>query len=218
MESQLDLCRITDVARRLGVHLAVPQSECGRDRPTRDLPNCVPSLTLGAKEIAPLTMAAAYASFAAGGIHCDPYPVRTIEASGSTPGLRTAAFTASARCARAVDRDVADGVTAALREVIAQGTAAGIRPLPWDAAGKTGTTDGPYDSWFVGYTAQRSTAVWVADPGRPGAGGTVDRRLLRRITVGGSYHDTIYGATIAAPLWKQVMTAAMRGQPRTNLP
>jgi membrane peptidoglycan carboxypeptidase len=218
MESQLDLCDVRDIAGRLGVHLAQPSSECGADRPTTRLPSCVPSLTLGVKEIAPLTMAAAYAGFASGGVYCRPFAVTSIERSGADPGRRTAVKVPQPSCARALDPDVAHGVTAALTQVVEQGTAAGIKPLPWPAAGKTGTTDGPYDSWFVGYTAERSTAVWVADPGRVGAGGAVGRQQLTSITVGGHRYPIIYGATIAAPIWKDVMIAAMDGLPRADLP
>jgi membrane peptidoglycan carboxypeptidase len=165
METQLDLCTIRDVAGRLGVHLAVPSVECGEDQPTTRLPSCVPSLTLGVKEIAPLTMAAAYAGFASGGLYCRPFPVMSLRRAGTNPGEQVPVQVPGRSCSRAVDASVARGVTTALTQVIAQGTAVGIQPLPWPAAGKTGTTDGPYDSWFVGYTAQRSTAVWVADRG-----------------------------------------------------
>ena len=65
-----------------------------------------------------------------------------------------------------------------------------------------GTTDGPYDSWFVGYTAQRSTAVWVGDPGRTVKGHPTGKRLTN-VTVGGRYYPVVYGASIAAPIWKQ---------------
>jgi membrane peptidoglycan carboxypeptidase len=218
MESRLDLCDIRDTAGRLGVHLAVPSQECGADRPTTRLPSCLPSLTLGVKEIAPLTMAAAYAGFASGGIYCWPYAVASIQRAGAGPGLFVPVTVPAQSCARALDEDVAHGVTSALTQVIAKGTAAGIKPLPWPAAGKTGTTDGPYDSWFVGYTAQRSTAVWVADPGRARQSGTVGRRRLTDITVDGRSHAIVYGSTIAAPLWKDVMIPMMKGLPRTALP
>jgi membrane peptidoglycan carboxypeptidase len=98
--------------------------------------------------------------------------------------------------------------------VLTQGTAAAVGPLnPWPSAGKTGTTDGPYDTWFVGYTAQRSTAVWVGDPGS-----SASRRRLTNITVNHRYYGTVFGASIAAPIWKDVMTTAMSGLPAQPLP
>jgi membrane peptidoglycan carboxypeptidase len=217
MESQLDLCDIAATAQALGVHLAAPETECG-SRATQNLPTCVPSLTLGVKNIAPLTMAAAYAGFASGGIYCAPTAITTMTKPGSAPGKPDPVKVPGSSCRRALDKSVASGVNTALSQVLERGTAASTGPLdPWPSAGKTGTTDGPYDSWFVGYTAQRSTAVWVADPGHI-SHGRLDRRELTGISVAGDYYGTIFGATIAAPTWKQVMNAAMSGLPARDLP
>jgi membrane peptidoglycan carboxypeptidase len=121
-------------------------------------------------------------------------------------------------CRAALDPPVASGVTQALTHVLTDGTAAAVGPLnPWPSAGKTGTTDGPYDTWFVGYTAQRSTAVWVGDPGRMVNGANVRRRLTD-ITVNGQYYPTVFGASIAAPIWKQVMNTAMQPFAPQSLP
>lgn len=218
MESRLDLCDIADLAQSLGVHLAAPERECNQSEASTDLPTCVPSLTLGVKNIAPLTMAAAYAGFASGGIYCKPLAITAITKPGSSPGHAAKVSVPGPTCHRVLGRSVASGVSTALEQVLVRGTAANAGPLdPWPSAGKTGTTDGPYDSWFVGYTAQRSTAVWVADPGHVKSG-QLDRRRLTGIRVAGHYVGTVYGATIAAPTWKQVMKAAMAGLPARKLP
>jgi membrane peptidoglycan carboxypeptidase len=221
MESRLDLCDIAGTAHRLGVHLAAPEAECGQNnggRPSTRLPTCVPSLTLGVKNIAPLTMAAAYAGFASGGVYCAPTAIDRMTRPGAAPGSEVPVTMPGRTCARALQRSAASGVNTALEQVLQRGTAAAVGPLrPWPSAGKTGTTDGPYDSWFVGYTAQRSTAVWVADPGRV-VKGQLHRRRLTHITVAGDYRPIIYGATIAAPIWKAVMNAAMTGLPARRLP
>ena len=218
MESQLDLCDVTALAGRLGVHLAVPGTDCG-PTPTQALPSCVPSLTLGVKEIAPLTMAAAYAGFASGGVYCRPLAVAGLARAGAEPGTSVPVGVPGPRCSRALDPDVAHGVTQALTHVLTEGTASAVGPLDgWPSAGKTGTTDGPYDTWFVGYTAQRSTAVWVADPGRPGSGGRTARRRLADLTVAGTSYGIVYGASIAAPIWKRAMTGAMAGLPSLSWP
>ena len=217
MESRLDLCDVTDLAGRLGVHLAVPGRACGPGATTR-LPTCVPSLTLGVAEIAPLTMAAAYAGFASGGIWCRPLAVVSVQRAGPEPGGLPPVAVPGPACSRAVEPVVARGVTTALTQVLTRGTAAAVGPLSgWPSAGKTGTTDGPYDTWFVGYTAQRSTAVWVADPGRATPDG-VRRQRLRDVTVAGRTYGTVYGASLAAPIWKDVMEAAMRGLPARPWP
>ena len=71
-------------------------------------------------------------------------------------------------------------VTDILKTVLDAGTAAG-HDIPCPAAGKTGTTDGQTDAWFVGYTPRISTAVWVGYPdSRTSMGSVRFRRQLRR--------------------------------------
>jgi membrane peptidoglycan carboxypeptidase len=216
MESRLDLCDITATAGRLGVHLASPQQLCSaKAAPTTTLPTCLPSLTLGVVPISPLTMAAAYAGFASGGTYCPPVMVSEIRqrSPDGSPGTSPVPVSGPS-CSQALSPDVASGVDRALGHVLTDGTAAAVGPLSrWPSAGKTGTTDGPYDSWFVGYTAQRSTAVWVGDPGS-----AAGRRELRNVEVGGRYYDVVYGASIAAPIWKDLMEAAQQGLPSQPLP
>jgi len=220
METRLDLCTIAKTAQSLGVHLASPQpSVCtAGGTATTDLPTCLPSLTLGVEDIAPLTMAAGYAGFASGGTYCAPLPVTSVSTRGLGGGKPKTVLTAKPSCTDVLSPQVASGVSTALEQVLQRGTAASTGPLsPWQSAGKTGTTDGPYDSWFVGYTAQRSTAVWVGDPGRVSHGRSTRVRLTN-LTVGGRYYPQIYGASIAAPIWKSVMETAMQNLPPVPLP
>jgi membrane peptidoglycan carboxypeptidase len=219
MESELDLCDVAKTAESLGVHLAAPAQECSATgKPDTKLATCLPSLTLGVEPIAPLTMAAAYTAFASGGTFCTPTPVISMTEAAADGLHRTSVRVPGSTCTQALSPQVASGVNTALKQVLTQGTAAAVGPLSsWPSAGKTGTTNGPYDSWFVGYTAQRSTAVWVADPGQNGDGATTRRRLTG-ITAGGRYYGTLYGATLAAPIWKDMMTSAMQGLPAAPLP
>jgi membrane peptidoglycan carboxypeptidase len=216
METQLDLCDIANTAQSLGVHLAFSIKQCTStgDRSSTDLPVCFPSLTLGVEDIAPLTMAAAYAGFASGGTYCTPVPISSITKIGSDGVTQAQVSVPGSTCTTALTSSVASGVNTALEPVLTSGTAAAVGPLnPWPSAGKTGTTNGPQDTWFVGYTAQRSTAVWVGDPGS-GNG----RKTLRNITVAGHYWPTVFGASIAAPIWKDTMDAAMKNLPAEDLP
>jgi membrane peptidoglycan carboxypeptidase len=219
MESQLDLCDIAETAESLGVHLAAPAQACSSTKPAdTKLATCLPSLTLGVEGISPLTMAAAYAGFASGGTYCPPVPVISLSGPAADGIARTKIRAPGSDCTEALSSSVAEGVNTALKQVLTQGTAASVGPLdPWPAAGKTGTTNGPYDSWFVGYTAQRSTAVWVADPGQTDDGSTTRERLTG-VSVDGNYYGTIYGATLAAPIWKDLMTSAMEDLPSEPLP
>jgi membrane carboxypeptidase/penicillin-binding protein len=102
---------------------------------------------------------------------------------------------------------VANGVAQILKAVIAKGTAAGNalaggRP----AAGKTGTTDSEKQSWFVGFTPQFTTAVWVGTPYSP--------QGMSNLQLGSKFYGgPIFGATVAAPTWKLIMDQISTGLP-----
>jgi membrane peptidoglycan carboxypeptidase len=114
-----------------------------------------------------------------------------------------------ANCKQALDKDVANTVNLGLSKVFSPGgTGAGIGGLPGrPASGKTGTTNNSVDAWFAGYTPQLATAVWVGDPDIYHGG----QRPMRSITINGVYHRSVFGATIAGPIWKKIMTTASKG-------
>lgn len=216
IESRLDLCDIVDTASKLGVHLASAPTKGSRcsnysDKNPLVLPNCYPSLTLGPLSISPLTMATAYAAFAADGEFCESRPVAAITSSSGEPQK-----IAERSCRQAITPEVARGVTYGLKSVLAKGTGSGLgigRP----AAGKTGTADQSSNTWFVGFTPFLSTAVWVADPNTyPGHADTSGQRPLHGITVNGRHYRTIYGATIAGRIWSNIMKNASKGLPAKN--
>jgi penicillin-binding protein 1B len=146
----------------------------------QQLPAIFPSLALGAIEATPAQVAGAYAIFATGGIA----PLLQTE---------TDAPTVSRRIARA---DTTRLVTAMMRAVLNEGTGRGVRAAGFtaDAAGKTGTTDGLRDAWFVGFTSDLLAVVWVGlDDGQP---------------LG------LTGAQAALPLWTAFMKRATEEVPR----
>jgi len=124
------------------------------------------SLTLGAREQTPLEMASAYATFAARGRWCPPTGVASVvTADGRT-------LTAPERCEQVLDPAVADTVTSLLVPAVATGTGTAAQVPGRAVAGKTGTTQNHGAAWFVGYTPDLSTSVWVgtdvqAPRGRP---------------------------------------------------
>jgi membrane peptidoglycan carboxypeptidase len=223
MEKQLDLCKIRKTAENLGVHLAAPRSdEC--DRKKRDagilttrLPTCIPALTLGVASISPMTLAGAYAGFADSGNFCKPTAVLQILDRDKKP-LKIP----GAGCKQTIDKDVANGVNLGLSRALTNGTASRVGVLPdgRPASGKTGTTNDSVDTWFVGYTRQLATAVWVGDPytyptGAEDRNGNpiMARKSLNYRTINGVRQGSVYGATFAGLIWKKIMVPAVEGMP-----
>jgi membrane peptidoglycan carboxypeptidase len=160
------------------------------------------AFTLGANEVSPLAMAGAYATFAARGLYCPPNPVLEVrDAAGNQIGLP------AAPCTQALEREVADTVNQVLRGVIdgpSRGRTGKGASIGRPAAGKTGSTNGSKAAWFVGYTPQLATSVWVGKPV------PVD---LKRIRIGGRYYPQVYGGTLPASIWQRAMREAVRGTP-----
>jgi membrane peptidoglycan carboxypeptidase len=186
---KIGMSKVADAARAAGVPV---------DARSQDLP----TLPLGVVSTNPEQMAGAYATFAAHGQRADPYTVAAVEQGGRT----VYAHQKAAR--QAFSADVADEVTRALQDVVADGSGAeaalgdGV-----DVAGKTGTTDLPGDgsklgsAWFVGYTPGLSTAVAVW-------GQRDDGSLTAINGMGGR---TVGGGAVAAPLWSDYMGRVVAG-------
>jgi membrane peptidoglycan carboxypeptidase len=85
------------------------------------------------------------------------------------------------------------------------GTEAGLGPSR-PSAGKTGTTDGRYAAWFVGYTPNMAGAVWVGDPAH--------ERQMVNIVIGGERYPKVFGGRVPGPIWRDMMTGALEGKPR----
>ena len=121
------------------------------------LPN-FPAMALGAIEVTPLELVAAYAPFGNGGLKVHPRLVRRIEAADGT--LLWSAEIAPADTV--MDARDAYQITSMLRGVVDGGTAKTIRDagVKGPVAGKTGTTNNATDVWFVGYTPTLVAGVW----------------------------------------------------------
>ncbi|WP_419841524.1 transglycosylase domain-containing protein [Candidatus Poriferisodalis sp.] len=142
-----------------------------------------PSISLGAQEMSPLEQAVAYGTFANGGVRMEPYYVTRIENS-----FGEVLYEHVPRGRRVVSSTTADWVTAVLAQNVRSGT--GTRSALESgqvSAGKTGTTQSFHDAWFVGYTPQMATAVWMGHPdeqvpmgeiqGRRATGGWIPARV-----------------------------------------
>ena len=115
----------------------------------------VPSAVLGANDVSPLDMTTAYATFANRGVRNDPvYVTRVTGPDGEV------IYQHDPSPVRAIDRDTADQITEVLQQVVSRGTGVQAR-IGRPVAGKTGTGQNWADAWFVGYTPDLVTGVWV---------------------------------------------------------
>ncbi len=204
MGSQLDMCNIMQGATDLGMHLAAPRAAAKDGRAAGTIePGLNPSNIIGTDTVAPLSMAAAFATFASGGIHCDPIAILSVV---DTNGKQLSV--PPANCTQPIESKYANTINYALSNVW-KGTAKSVGAPPFPSAGKTGTTSQNQDTWFVGYTPLLSTAVWVGFSQAP--------KPVYHMTVAGVWHPKgIFGATIAAPTWKRFMVQALAGAPNPD--
>lgn len=142
---------------------------------------------LGAVEVTPIQMAAAYAAFANGGRRVTPRFVKSVAARDGTP-LR--AFDPSPGI-QVVDEVAAAQMSSILKGVVERGTARrAFEGYRKPFAGKTGTTNSARDAWFVGFSPEIAVAVWI---------GRDDNKALA---------DDAGGGKVAAPVVRDFLEKA----------
>ncbi|HEX2719703.1 MAG TPA: PBP1A family penicillin-binding protein [Candidatus Deferrimicrobium sp.] len=136
----------------------------------------VPSLALGSFEVTPVELAYAYATIASGGVRYDPFPL--FSATTADGEILTAA---KVHWERALDPRAAYLTGYAMEGVLDRGTAKTAKGMgiSFPASGKTGTTDGNRDSWFVGFTPDVVCVAWVGYDSGADTGLTEARGALR---------------------------------------
>ncbi|TVR46772.1 MAG: PBP1A family penicillin-binding protein [Rhodobacteraceae bacterium] len=155
-----------------------------------------PALALGASESSLLEMTAAYAGILNGGSAVRPYGIQELTLLGQTEPL----FGASTGIReRVISENSAQVLTWMMTRVITEGTGGRARLDGWQVAGKTGTTQASRDAWFIGYTADHVTGVWM---------GYDDNSPLRGVTGGG----------LPAEIWRETMTRVVRDMEPRPLP
>jgi penicillin-binding protein 1A len=143
------------------------------------------SMPIGAEEVLPLDMAAAYAAIANDGIYNPPYMIERVEDRDGN-----VIFQHEPDGRRAMSVQTARLATRVLEQNVLSGTGTRARLPGRQAAGKTGTAQNSADAWFVGFTPQLATAVWMGQPD-----GQIPMRGVGGITVtGGSFPARIWGA------------------------
>jgi penicillin-binding protein 1A len=158
---------VIDLARRCGITAPLPQ---------------YPSLALGAAGISPLEMSGAFNVFANQGVYVKPRFMRKI-----TDATQKTLEENYPELSEAMSAQNAYVMSHVLQGTIDRGTAYAAHTLPGALAGKTGTTNGFTDAWFVGFSPEYTVGVWLGydDPSRSlGSGAT--------------------GADVALPIWIDV--------------
>jgi len=164
--------KVIDSARRLGITSPLKSH---------------PSLALGASEVSLVELTAAYGVIANGGVAVWPHGISEIRERGGRVLYRRT----DGAAAQVVDPDAVRRTNELLRAVVAWGSGKAanlVRPV----AGKTGTSQGFRDAWFVGYTNELVTGVWM---------GNDDSSPMKKVT----------GGSQPARLWRDFMIPALNG-------
>lgn len=172
---------VVDFARRLGIQSELEPSL---------------ALALGASAVKPIELVNAYATFAAGGRYQAPRFVKQVQSPAGT----AIALPNEAAPEQVMTPAGAYLITNMMMSVVEEGTGKSAKVLGRPIAGKTGTSNRVRDAWFVGFTPELVTGVWV---------GFDDHRPLGRRESGGH---------TALPIWVDIMKAALAGRPAVEFP
>ena len=153
------------------------------------------SLALGTSEVTPMELTAAYASFASLGYEAIPYTVTEIRTSDGNVVYQHMHYPPR----RVISNENALEMNAMLFEVVQSGTGRGAALRGREVGGKTGTSADYRDAWFIGFTPELVTGVWV---------GNDDSTPMKRVT----------GGNMPAQIWGSYMLTALKGKPPTPLP
>ncbi|HVF74060.1 MAG TPA: PBP1A family penicillin-binding protein [Acidimicrobiales bacterium] len=180
--AHIGLQKVVDMTEKLGI----PKGRI----------EALPSMTLGSEEATPLEMAAAFAAIANDGVYHTPRFVEKL-----TDRTGKVVFEGPDKGRRAFSVQVARMAAQSMRAVVERGTGTRARLPGRQAAGKTGTSQNHENAWFVGFTPQLSTAVWMGNP---------DGNVAMN---GVSPCGSVTGGCIPSMIWNAYMSAVLEGQP-----
>jgi penicillin-binding protein 1A len=153
------------------------------------------SIGLGTSEVSMIELVGAYATFANGGLSVIPHVVERVRTTGGKVLYRRMPESLG----RVIDGAYVGMMNEMMQETLLTGTARKAELAGWPAAGKTGTSQDFRDAWFVGYTSQYVTGVWLGnDDGSP-------------------THKTT-GGGLPVDIWNRVMKMAHQNIPVSGLP
>ncbi len=155
------------------------------------------TIALGSNGVKLFEFTRAYGAFANGGYVVQPYAIERVETSRG----KVVYEAPKPKISHQLSLNTAAEMTAMLKTVITNGTGAAAN-IGKPAAGKTGTTDDNKDAYFVGYTPNVVTGVWV---------GSDDNTVMNK---------SIQGGTVPAIIWKDIMKIATEpyGKAEFNYP
>jgi penicillin-binding protein 1A len=153
------------------------------------------SLALGTSEVSVLELVGAYAPFANGGMSITPHVIDSVRAANGKSLYQRNAESPG----RIIDPHYVSMMNLMMMETLLTGTAKKAALDGWPAAGKTGTSQDFRDAWFVGYTSQYVTGVWL---------GNDDGTSTKKMTGGG----------LPVDVWSRVMKQAHQGVAVVGLP
>lgn len=166
---QIGLDNVVSEAHRYGINSRIP---------------AVPAISIGAPDVVPIEMIAAYTAFANLGDRSVPMPIERVEDRNGN-----IVWQPQPRLEPVLSREQAWLMVDVLRDVIRRGTAAGSvgSKIRFAAGGKTGTTNDYNDVWFIGFTPDLVTGVWM--------GFDTPTKIM----------SNAQGGRLAAPAWTQLM-------------
>ncbi len=172
---------VVDMAKKLGVKADL--------RPDA-------SIALGTADVSVLDMASVYLTLQTKGMYFEPRVIRKVTQNSSV------LVDDQSKSTRVIDQSVAEKVNYALQQVVEEGSGTGAALPQAQVWGKTGTTDLYGDAWFVGYTRQLTTAVWMGYP-------EGQSKPLHNV------HEVakVSGGSLPADIFKRFMTKASPADP-----
>ena len=201
MGMELDQCNTLKLAEGLGVHRAADDPNTPE---VEEAMESNPAAILGTNTIAPLTIAAAYAGIASGGIFCRPTAVDSIvNAAGETlPGQ-------ARECSVTLDPEVAATAAYAMQAAYASYSSNARDGIPMIA--KTGTTDRAVQTWMTGSSTRVATSAWFGNIVGNFSIYGYNGGLANRFGIGRalfSYTNSLYGGAAFAGPAERLMNGA----------
>ncbi|MPZ54771.1 MAG: PASTA domain-containing protein, partial [Acidimicrobiia bacterium] len=181
--------KVADAARSMGIRSPLTE---------------VPSIVLGTSAVTTLEMASAFSNFATNGVWAEPYLISKI-----TDRDGTILYEKQVQPKQTIDPAIAAAARRPLLVVPVSGTGPKAN-IGRPQGGKTGTHQNFTDAWFVGFTPEYSTAVWV--------GNSNAQEPMTGVTINGETYSRVYGGDVGAPIWAEFMTIATEGMPEEDFP